>query len=454
MTMNSTVETENQPIFASRRLLLNFVLITLCSQFTFALLAMKGVLLPQILELWDVSKTQFGLLLSLYGFASNVMYVLLSWVQDRYAPQQIISVTMIIGGITTFFLGKTSDFNVLLSLLLVLAICCEGAFWPAILSSVRKSTSDGNQSKVFGILEGGRGLIEFLQNAITLGLYAWLGYSVLGLEVAFMINGSVMVLLGITCWFRLPKESLLKSSTSSGTMMKEVVEGMRFTLALPEIWLAGIIGFFIYFAYTSLPFYITYLNESYTLPVIAASIFGVISTSLGRISSAFVAGFATDKLFGGSSGGMQVGLMVVAVLGTLLALLPITQSFAWVAMALLMPLVFTVFFMRALYFAPYGEMGLPPRFSGSVISVAAFVVYAPSSFAYLLWGFILDSYPGAEGYRYLFATLAVVGAIGAAMAVILRRRMSGSLRDRIALQVSELDDKLGLEGEEKTFAKL
>ena len=150
---------------------------------------------------------------------------------------------------------------------------------------------------------------------------------------------------------------------------------------------------------------------------------------------------------------MQVGLMVVAVLGTLLALLPITQSFAWVAMALLMPLVFTVFFMRALYFAPYGEMGLPPRFSGSVISVAAFVVYAPSSFAYLLWGFILDSYPGVEGYRYLFGTLAVVGAVGAAMAIILKRRMSGSLRDRIALQVSELDNKLGLEGEEKTFAK-
>ena len=71
-------------------------------------------------------------------------------------------------------LGKTSDFNVLLGLLLVLAICCEGAFWPAILSSVRKSTSDEQQSKVFGFLEGGRGLIEFLQNAITLGLYAFL----------------------------------------------------------------------------------------------------------------------------------------------------------------------------------------------------------------------------------------------------------------------------------------
>ena len=99
--MNDSSELMEEPVFASRRILLNFVLITMCSQFTFALLAMKGVLLPQILELWDVSKTQFGLLLSVYGLASNVMYVALSWAQDRYAPRQLISITMIIGGITT-----------------------------------------------------------------------------------------------------------------------------------------------------------------------------------------------------------------------------------------------------------------------------------------------------------------------------------------------------------------
>ena len=264
----------------------------------FALLAMKGVLLPQILELWDVSKTQFGLLLSIYGLASNFMYVALSWAQDRFAPQKLIAIPMIVGGITTFFLGKTSDFNVLLGLLLVLAICCEGAFWPAILSSVRKSTSDEQQSKVFGFLEGGRGLIEFLQNAITVGLYALLGYSVLGLEVAFMINGGVMVALGIASWFTLPDKPLLKSSDSSGTMMQEVREGMKLTLSMPEIWLTGLVGFFIYFAYTSLPFYVTYLNESFTLPAIAASIFALFSTSAGRIGSAFVASFVTNRVFG------------------------------------------------------------------------------------------------------------------------------------------------------------
>ena len=33
-----------------------------------------------------------------------------------------------------------------------------------------------------------------------------------------------------------------------------------------EIWLTGLVSFFVYFAYTSLPFYVTYLNESFTLP--------------------------------------------------------------------------------------------------------------------------------------------------------------------------------------------
>ena len=64
--MNPASHSPTKPLFASRQIFFNFVLITLCSQFMFALLAMKGVLLPQILELWDVSKTQFGLLLSIF----------------------------------------------------------------------------------------------------------------------------------------------------------------------------------------------------------------------------------------------------------------------------------------------------------------------------------------------------------------------------------------------------
>jgi sugar phosphate permease len=440
------------PIFASRHIFSNFILMTLCAQFAFSVLAMKGILLPQMLELWAISKTQFGLLMTIYGVVHNIFYVGLSWAQDRFSPRVLIPANMVLGGITTFFLGQTSDFQTLCLLFFMLAMWCEGAFWPAILSSVRKSTAAEHQGKIFGVFEGGRGIVELFQNALTVALYATLGYSLLGLELAFKCNAIIMILLGIVAWFRLPGESLLKSTGDGKTKMTEVVEGMKLSLKLPEVWLASLTGFFIYFVYTSLPFYITYLNDLHTLPVLAVSIFGVVATSAGRIGTAFPAGFIAAKFFGGTSGGMRAGLLAVVLLAALMSLLPASAGFSWVAMAIMMPLILIVFFMRALYFAPYGEMGLPPRFSGSVIAIAAFVVYLPSSFAYLLWGYLLDSFPGETGYRYLFGILACAALLGALVAMQLRRRISTDANQRIAAKVSELDRKLGLSGEEKTFS--
>ena len=82
------------------------------------------------------------------------------------------------------------------------------------------------------------------------------------------------------------------------------------------------------------------------------------------------------------------------------------------------------------------------------------MVYAPSSFGYLVWGLLLDTFPGDAGYRYLFTTLAAIGISGAVAAIFLRRRMGDEgLRERIARKVAVLDERLGLEGEEKTFAQ-
>ena len=63
---------DGTPLFSSKRVLLNFLVLVLCSQFAFSVLAMKGALLPQMLELWQISKTQFGLLMSIYGIVHNI----------------------------------------------------------------------------------------------------------------------------------------------------------------------------------------------------------------------------------------------------------------------------------------------------------------------------------------------------------------------------------------------
>ncbi len=69
--------------------------------------------------------------------------------------------------------------------------------------------------------------------------------------------------------------------------------------------MAGAAGFAVYMAYPSFPFFLTYLDELHTLPILAISVFGILSTSGGRIAIAFPSGFIADRFFGGSAGGIR-----------------------------------------------------------------------------------------------------------------------------------------------------
>ena len=50
---------------------------------------------------------------------------------------------------------------------------------------------------------------------MTVALYVYMGYSILGLQLAFMLNAVVMILLGVVSWFMLPAETLLKTEITT-----------------------------------------------------------------------------------------------------------------------------------------------------------------------------------------------------------------------------------------------
>ena len=349
---------DGQPLFSSKRVVANFIVLVLCSQFAFSVLAMKGALLPQMLELWQISKTQFGLLMSIYGIVHNIFYPGFGVGARSFFTAGTDSGKYGTGWHHHLLFGSNRRLCDLCFLFVMLSLWCEGAFWPAILTSVRRSTSDSNQGKIFGLLEGGRGGIELLQNTLTVGLYAFLGYSLLGLEIAFMVNAGIMIILGVIARFMLPTATLLKSTNNPQAANREVFAGMGMTLRLPEVWLAGFAGFSVYLAYTSMPFFLTYLQDLHALPLLAISIFGIVSTSGGRISIALPSGFIADRYLGGASGGLRLGLMGVAIVAAVTVTLTLINGGAWAAMGLMILLSVLFFFMRALYFAPFGEMAL------------------------------------------------------------------------------------------------
>ena len=79
--------------------------------------------------------------------------------------------------------------------------------------------------------------------------------------------------------------------------------------------------------------------------------------------------------------------------------------------------------LRGVYFAPIGEMGIPRDISGAAMSIASIIGYSPAFWAYWLIGWFIDSYPGKQGYSYVFILMVVAAAVGFAGSCFLRDKM-------------------------------
>lgn len=54
------------------------------------------------------------------------------------------------------------------------------------------------------------------------------------------------------------------------------------------------------------------------------------------------------------------------------------------------------------------EVDVPREITGSAMSMASFIGYLPGAFMYAVYGSILDSHQGIDGYQIVFAILGVL----------------------------------------------
>jgi uncharacterized membrane protein YdjX (TVP38/TMEM64 family) len=86
----------------------------------------------------------------------------------------------------------------------------------------------------------------------------------------------------------------------------------------------------------------------------------------------------------------------------------------YIGMAMTLVFGAVLFSMRAVFFAPMGEINISEDITGAAMSIGSFIGYAPGMFCYSLYGSVLDKHPGLSGYRMVFMMMlgfAVVGFI-------------------------------------------
>ncbi|MFD1881313.1 MFS transporter [Paracoccus pacificus] len=403
---------------ASRAKWLRFIVLILGGGTIYKLANIKDAFYVPMQEIMGLSHTQIGTLLSINAIVATVLFVVGGMLADRFDTRKLIPVGLIGAGLLGLYMATFPGYSGMLVIFALLAVCADCIYWPALLKAIRNLGDDDEQGRMFGFLEGGRGVVDTIVAFSALGVFVAMGSGAAGLKSAIIFYALIDIAAGIVTWFLL-QGAAAKTADTTAAPSSGASAGILAAIRVPAIWLVSLNVFMVYIVYCGLTYFIPYLKEMYSLPVALVGAYGIINQYFLKVLGGPTGGFLADKKFHSASRYIRWAFLALLPVMGLIVMLPTGPGYIFPAMAATLSFAFIVFTMRGVFWAPMSEIGIPSNITGSAFGLGCLMGYAPGMFAYTVYGAILDRFPGQQGYTYVFALMSVLAVIGFIVASVL-----------------------------------
>lgn len=380
-----------------------------------------------ILESFGISITELNQLYSMLGVIFVATYLPSGWLADKVAPRWLVSFSLAMTAALGLWFSTLPSYESLRVVFVGWGFVTGLTFWAALIKGVAVLARHDEQGRFFGLLDGGRGLVEAILATIAV---AWFAYSldtaglsiatalqnVIYLYVGFALFMSIVVIFAIDDAKENPEPE--KSRRLTGTLLSD----LRIIFGKAELWLAAfciLTGYQLFWATYS---FSGYMQQSYGLSAVAVGTITVAKLWMRPIG-AVTAGFIGDRF---NRERVLAFLMLsgsIALAG--LILLPLSAS-AGMLLAVVLFIGLATYAIRGIFWATLDSCEIPTRIKGLAIGVISLIGYSPDIYLPLINGFLLEKYPGKPGYSIYFAGIVFMGLLGTLAAwrlnVIVARR--------------------------------
>ncbi|MDO5746055.1 MAG: MFS transporter [Actinomycetaceae bacterium] len=402
-----------------------FFIIVTNSQLIYAFIALKSVLYEPFREVLSVTNTQLGVLLGIIGFIATFGGAAIGWLQDRFSVRNVLVVnSFMYGGFALIMsLWPGCPFWLKCIFFISFGFNADAMYWASVLKSVRTMAKEDRQATAFGVMESMRGMWEFLGNALGSGIFALFAYTIFGMRVAMSVNSIIIIISGILVLIFIPNEKNVDEE-GNATDTKKAFNGLLRVIRMPEVWMTGIAASCVYATFCAVnTYFVPYMQHVYLLPVGMVAIFGLVNGSLTRIVCAPISGIVADAKFKSSAHLMRACYAALAVLLVIALLIPGKPSMVIPAMIVLLGIAVFCFFIRAVFWSPIGELGVPTEVGAAAMAVGSFIGYSPSFWAYPLYGWLIDTFEKATAYKIIFVILLSFAVIGFTLTTLIGKRI-------------------------------
>ncbi|MBT2666684.1 MFS transporter [Bacillus sp. ISL-4] len=403
---------------------------------------LKDAFYVPMMDYFHLTHTQIGFTLTVYAFIQTFGYIISMYVADRFSKKKLMPTSLIGIGLTGFYLTTFPSYYEILVIWGLFALFAEIAFWPVLIKSVRLLGDSDEQGRMFGYLEAGRGIVDTVIAFAALGIFKWLGEGATGLKGAIIFFSITMIVIAVILYFLLEDDEVKALDEQGNKINKNKVafEGAIKAIKMPEIWVVAFTIFSVYSVYIGLTYFIPFLKDIYGIPVALVGVYGIINQYGLKMLGGPIGGYLADKKFKSPSKYLRVAFAASIIGMIIFILLPHQTLNVYVGVTFTLAYGAIIFTQRAVFFAPIEEVGIPREISGAAVSIACLVGYAPSMFAFILYGSMLDRSPGMEGYRHVFLTMIAFAVIGFIISSYLVKIVNKKKENQQNLETKELNN--------------
>lgn len=375
-----------------------------------------------ILESFGITATQLGQNYAMLGLLYMVTYLPSGWLADRVSPRILMSFSLAFAGLLGVWFSTIPSFEATQIIFAGWGLAAGLTFWSALIKATNLLARPDEQGRFFGILDGGRGLVEAVLATIAVGMFAYFTQD-LGqdtpeaLRKVIWLYVTMMLVLAPIAFFVLQDHTGTEETVTTKDEDSDLWRDLKIIASRKEIWLCGICiltGYQLFWATYS---FSAYMQIHYGLTAVAVGYITVAKLWMRPIGAA-AAGFAGDFLDREKVLAILLLLASIALAG--LVVLPVTSgSFALLGIVLVIG--FLTYAVRGIFWSTLESCNISNKIKGLAIGVISLVGYSPDIYLPLINGYLLEQYPGKLGYSIYFTGIALMGVAGALCAWWLKR---------------------------------